>query len=72
MKVTKSTKVSDLSHGLLKASTVKVVAAPPANVIVCLPVVSEGKIIGQLQSELLTEDQAYDMAQAINKSLADD
>lgn len=58
------------TQGVLKASAVKVMSPPPNNFVVCLPVISKGKIIGQLQSEPLSEAQAQEMVQAINKDLA--
>lgn len=53
----------------LAASAIKVMNPPPKNLIVCLPVIKEGNLLGMLHSDHLTQQEADAMIEALNKAL---
>jgi hypothetical protein len=53
----------------IKASAIKVMSPPPKNVIVTMPVVKDGKILGELHSDLLPQAEADALVKLINDAI---
>ena len=52
------------------AAAIKVVSPPPKNVIVCMPVIKNKKILGQLQSDHMTQEEADELVATVNAALS--
>jgi transposase-like protein len=53
----------------IKAAAIKVVSPPPKNVMVSMPIVKDGKILGELHSDLMTQAEADALVKAVNDAI---
>lgn len=55
---------------VIRAAAIKVMSPAPKNVIVCMPVIKNKKILGQLQSDHMTQEEADELVAVVNAALS--